>query len=233
MKPPGLFVTGTDTGVGKTYVTAIIARQLVAEGRKVGVYKPAASGCLRKAGRLVSKDAVTLWNAAGKPGELDRVCPQLFEAPLAPHLAALAEGRRLDADLLRLGLDYWRERSEIVLVEGAGGLMSPMGEEEYVADLAEKFGYPLVVVSRNVLGTINQTLQTLITASVFCSGIAVAGVVMNHPCKPLAGDVSLARNRQELAARCVPPILAEVAWNAEGMDRRVDWLGLATEPYIV
>jgi dethiobiotin synthetase len=231
MKPPGLFVTGTDTGVGKTYVTAIIARQLAAEGCKVGVYKPAASGCLREAGRLVSEDAVTLWDAAGRPGELDRVCPQRFEAPLAPHLAALAEGRRLDADLLRHGLNYWRERSEIVLVEGVGGLMSPMGEEEYVADLAEEFGYPLVVVSRNVLGTINQTLQTLITASVFRAGLPVAGVVLNHPERPLTGDISLIWNRRELAARCVPPILAEVVWNAGGMDTEVDWLSLATEPH--
>ena len=80
-----------------------------------------------KGRRLVSGRRRGDWNAAGRPGELDRVCPQRFEAPLAPHLAALAEGRRLDPDLLRQGLDYWRERSEIVLVEGAGGLMSPLG----------------------------------------------------------------------------------------------------------
>ena len=152
-------------------MAALIAPRLAAEGRKVGVYKPAASGCRRQDGVLVSDDAVALWNAAGRPGELERVCPQRFAAPLAPHLAALAEGRRLDADLLREGLEYWRERSEIILVEGAGGLMSPLGEDEYVADLAEEFGFPLVVVSRNVLGTINQTLQTLIAAAVFREGL--------------------------------------------------------------
>jgi dethiobiotin synthetase len=224
---PGLFITGTDTGVGKTYVTALIARQLAAEGRKVGVYKPAASGCLREAGTLVSEDAVTLWNAAGRPGEFERVCPQCFEAPVAPHLAAMAEGRRLDAALLRQGLDYWLERSEIVLVEGAGGLMSPMGDDEYVADLAEDFGFPLVVVSRNVLGTINQTLQTLIVASVFREGLSVAGVVLNHPALPSADDVSLSQNRRELTVRCVPPVLAEVAWAADRMDASVDWFALA------
>ena len=152
--------------------------------------------------------------------------PQCFEAPLAPHLAALAEGRRLDAGLLRQGLEYWRERSEIILVEGAGGLMSPMGEDEYVADLAEEFGFPLVVVARNVLGTINQTLQTLITASVFREGLAIAGVVLNHPATPPADDASLSQNRRELAARCVPPILAEVAWAADETDVHVDWLSL-------
>jgi dethiobiotin synthetase len=165
---PGLFITGTDTGVGKTYVTALIARSLASSGRRVGVYKPAASGCRREGEELVSEDAVALWNAADRPGELNRVCPQRFVAPLAPHLAAREEGKQLDADLLRCGIEYWRQRAEIILVEGAGGLMSPLGEEEYVADLAEEFGFPLVVVSRNMLGTINQTLQTLIAAAAFC-----------------------------------------------------------------
>ncbi len=223
---PGLFITGTDTGVGKTYVAALIARHLAGEGRKVGVYKPAASGCPRHGGQLVSEDAVALWEAAGRPGELDRVCPQRFAAALAPHLAARAEGRTLDSRLLRDGLEYWRQRSEIVLVEGAGGLMSPMGEEEYVADLAEEFDFALVVVSRNALGTINQTLQTLITAAVFREGLPVAGIVLNHPSRPSADDASLAGNRRELAERCVPPILAEVPWGGD-FDVKVDWFELA------
>jgi len=224
---PGLFITGTDTGVGKTYVAALIARRLAADGRKVGVYKPAASGCRRQDGSLLSDDAVALWEAAGRPGELERVCPQRFEAPLAPHLAARAEGRKLDADLLRRGLEYWRRRSEIILVEGAGGLMSPLGEDEYVADLAREFGFPLVVVSPNVLGTINQTLQTLITAAVFREGLMVAGVVLNHPAPPSADDASLSSNRRELAARCVPPIFGEVGWDADQMNDAVDWFALA------
>jgi dethiobiotin synthetase len=225
---PGLFITGTDTGVGKTYVAALVARHLAGQGRKVGVYKPAASGCRRRQRRLVSEDAVALWEAAGRPGELDRVCPQCFAAPLAPHLAARAEGRTLDGRLLRDGLEYWRQRSEIILVEGAGGLMSPMDEDEYVADLAEAFGFPLVVVSRNVLGTINQTLQTLITAAVFREGLPLAGIVLNHPSPPCSDDASLASNRRELAARCTPPILAEVRCGA-GFDAEVDWFGLARE----
>lgn len=225
--PPGLFITGTDTGVGKTYVAALVARSLVRSGRKVGVYKPAASGCLPGGDVLVSDDAVALWNAAGQPGELGRVCPQCFAAPLAPHLAARAEGKQLDLTLLREGIEYWRQRCDIVLVEGAGGLMSPMGDEEYVANLAEAFGYPLIVVSRNVLGTINQTLQTLITAAVFGEGLPIAGVVLNQPTAPAADDVSLASNRAELQLRSIPPILAEVCWNADDFDTPVDWFSLA------
>ncbi len=226
--PCGLFVTGTDTEVGKTYVTALIARQLVAAGYRVGIYKPAASGCPRQGGQLVADDAVALWEAAGKPGTLDRVCPQKFRPPLAPHLAARAEGKRLDGDLLRHGLDYWKAQSDIILVEGAGGLMSPIGEEDYVADLAKEFGFPLVVVTRNTLGTINQTLQTLIAADSFQGGLPVAGIVLNHPISVSATeDPSIVDNRAELELRCRVPLLAEVPWRANDFDRTVDWFALA------
>ena len=225
---PGLFITGTDTEVGKTYVAALIARSLRAAGHRVGVYKPAASGCRDVQRELVSDDALRLWEAAGRPGELGRVCPQRFRAALAPNLAAREEGKRLDSDLLRAGIDYWRARSDIVLVEGAGGLMSPLGEEEYVADLAYDLGFPLVVVARNALGTINHTLQTLIAAATFRDGLAIAGIVLNHPTPP-SEDTSTATNRQELAARCVPPILAEVGWEADGFDVDVDWFPLARD----
>jgi dethiobiotin synthetase len=224
----GLFLTGTDTGVGKTYVGALIARRLREAGRRVGVYKPAASGCHREGGRLVSDDALRLWEAAGCPGTLDEVCPQCFAAPLAPHLAARAEGRRLDPQQLRRGLDPWLARSDVVLVEGAGGLLAPLGENEYVADLACDLGYSLVIVARNVLGTINQTLQTLFVASRYRGGgLAVAGVVLNHPVPPPADDLSLSTNRQELAARADCPILDEVAWQAAALSPAVDWFGLA------
>lgn len=224
---PGLLITGTDTGVGKTYVAALIAQSLVNSGRRVGVYKPAASGCRREAGGLVSEDAVALWEAAGRPGELDHVCPQRFAAPLAPHLAAREEGKQLDGNLLRQGVQYWRDRAEILLVEGAGGLLSPLGDDLYVADLADELGFPLVVVSQNVLGTINQTLLTLVAASKFGQrAIPVAGVVLNHAAPPSPEDKSLASNRQELAMRCAAPILAEVPWNGE-FDVVVDWYALA------
>ena len=263
---PGLFITGTDTGVGKTYVAALIARALRAEGHRVGVYKPAASGCRRVQGSgfrsqkravsarrwagvgvqklsggacpassrlrktessgLVSEDANQLWEAAGRPGALQRVCPQRFEAPLAPHLAAAKEGRKLDSKLLRSGLEYWKKRSDVILVEGAGGLMSPLGDEEYVADLACDFGLPLVIVARNALGTINQTLQTLIAAATFREGLPIAGIVLNNPSPP-GDDPSTSTNRGELAVRSAPPILAEVAWQADRFDPGVDWFRLA------
>lgn len=225
--PRGLFITGTDTDVGKTYVTALIAWELAAMGHRVGVYKPAASGCRCEGGALIAGDAEALWRAAGRPGELERVCPQRFAAPLAPHLAAQAEGRQLDSELLRRGVEYWRERSDVILVEGSGGLMCPVSDDEYMADLAADFGYPLLVVARNALGTINHTLQTLVAATAFGAGLEVAGIVLNHTSASGGDDPSQATNRQELTARCVPPILAEVAWQATAFDTAVDWFAIA------
>ncbi len=224
--PPGLFITGTNTEVGKTYVAALIAAALRSQGLNVGVYKPAASGCRREAGRLVADDALQLWEAAGRPGDLELVCPQCFEAPLAPHLAAEAEGRTLDREQMLRGIEPWRERSDVVIVEGAGGLMSPMGPDLYVADLAEAFAYPLIVVSRNCLGTIHATLCTLIAAATFRQGLETAGVVLNHP-TPSEDDRSTATNRAELEARCVPPLLAEVTYGATAFEPPVDWLAVA------
>lgn len=204
----GLFITGTNTDVGKTYVAALIARSLVAAGHHVGVYKPVASGCRREGDTLVADDAEILWEAAGRNGDFERACPQRFELPVAPPRAALAEGRRVDRDLLRTGLDYWRDQCEIVLVEGAGGLMSPLSEEDYNLDLARDLGLPLVIVAANELGTINATLQTVITAQAAAPELPIAGIVLNQPRAEL--DESAATNAAELAQRCDVPLLATV-----------------------
>lgn len=105
--------------------------------------------------------------------------------------------------------------------------MSPVTDNEFVADLAYDFGFPLLVVAANVLGVINQTLQTLITAATFRDGLDVAGIVLNQPNPARPDDLSVATNRSELARRCVPPILAELAWQAEEFEVSVAWETLA------
>ena len=225
--PPGLFIVGTDTEVGKTYITAQIAKQLRATGKRVGVYKPVASGCPQENGQYRSPDAECLWQAAGKPADLPAVCPQQFQAPLAPPEAARAEGRTVDEKLLRSGLEHWKQGSDIVLVEGVGGLMSPLSEEEFVADLAYDFGFPVVVVVPNQLGVINQTLQTLIAAVTFRDGIHVAGIILNHCRSPELTDISRETNRQAISRHAVPPVLAEVSWQGS-FDVPVDWWAVAT-----
>jgi len=224
----GLFITGTDTEVGKTYVAALLAAELAAAGCRVGVYKPAASGCTVASGNsplppgtLVSDDAVALWEAAGRPGELDRVCPQRFAAPLAPHLAAQAEGKAFDVDLLRTGLDYWAARSDFVLVEGAGGLLCPLGGREMMADLAADLGFPLLIVARNALGTINHTLLTVEAAE--RRRLPIAGIILNTP-SPRPDDPSTAGNPAEIRAHCSCPLLGEIAHGGQLPGQLSRWL---------
>ena len=221
----GLFVTGTDTGVGKTDVAALIAQSLARAGCRVGAYKPAASGCVKEEGDLVSDDAVALWNAAGRPGKLEAVCPQRFAAPLAPHLAARAEGKQVDCELLRSGVKYWQERTDIVIVEGAGGLLSPISDADFVADLAVEFGYPLVIVAANRIGVINQTLQTLLVAKTYCGGMPVAAVVLNDV-EQSSDDPSRASNLSELRRLCEVPV-TYLQHAGERFDPQTDWFQLA------
>lgn len=226
-KPPiGLFITATDTEVGKTYVSTLIVKDLVAAGYRVGVYKPTASDCVSDGHQLVSEDAVALWEAAGRPLSLESVCPQRFRAPIAPHLSARTEGRELDSELLRSGISIWADECDIIIVEGAGGLMTPLGDEEYVADLAMDLGYPMIVVAPNVLGVINQTLQTLVVASCFREGLNVVGVVLNDS-QIFEGDSSIERNREEIAMRSLAPVLSRVAYQANGFEEKIDWMALA------
>jgi len=226
----GLFITGTSTEVGKTYVAAMIARALVRAGHRVGVYKPVASGCRPVGNQLVSADAELLWEAAGRPDSLERVCPQRFVAPLAPPRAAAAEEKRVDRDLLRSGLEFWRASSDIVLVEGAGGLMSPLSGDnsnvDYNADLAVDLGLPLVIVSANELGTINATLQTLITARSVAPELPISGIVLNHVTVS-EDDCSVSTNARDIASKADTPLLTEVAYGQRRFSADVDWFALA------
>lgn len=225
LPPLGLFIVGTDTEVGKTYVTSLIAKQLRAAGVNVGVYKPVASDCYDDGDEVISEDAVTLWQSAGRPKNWKDVCPQRFRAPVSPHLAARMEGKELDPQLLRDGISTWAD-CDIVLVEGVGGLMTPISDDQYVADLAESFGFPLLVVAPNMLGVINQTLQTLITAAAFGEGLPVAGLILNRV-QYLESDQSISSNKDQISARTPTPILGEVAYQGEEFPESIDWLALA------
>lgn len=226
----GLFITGTNTGVGKTHVGAMIARRLSATGRRVGVYKPVESGCQRAGANgdstLIAADAKTLWEAAGRPGYLAHVCPQRFEAALAPPQAAALEDDSVDRELLRSGLDFWKQNSDVVLVEGAGGLMSPLSEQDYNADLAADLRLPLVIVAANELGVINATLQTIITARTIAPELTVAGVILNQTAE-LADDESVSRNAEQLEKHCDVPLLATIAHNQRDLPGTTDWFALS------
>lgn len=175
MKKPqrGWFIAGTDTDVGKTYVACRMLRELRMRGERVGAYKPAASGAMSRE----ASDAYHLWIAQGRSVSEDLVNPQSFAAPLAPPVAAELENREVDEELLLSGIERWCDLCDILLVEGAGGLMSPISWNLTNADLARKIGYPLVIVARNKLGVVHQVLATCEAAK--AKGLSVDEIVLN------------------------------------------------------
>lgn len=225
----GLFIVGTDTDVGKTYVGSLIARQLFRQGKRVGVYKPVASGCSREPHGLYAADAVALWEAAGRPANLEQVCPQQFAASLAPHAAAAREGKHVDETLLSKGLEIWCHQCDLVIVEGAGGLMSPLSSRLNVVDLAIEFAYPLVIVARNSLGVINQTLLTILAAQHYGNSLAIAGIVLNDRFSDPT-DASMATNWRDLHERCEVPLLDHIHHGSTDLNPKVDWAALAQTP---
>ncbi len=203
----GLIITGTDTGVGKTFVAVEIIRALRDQGVTVGAYKPVVSGSSPGPSGPVWDDLAKLQAALGGDDvPIERISPQRFLAPLAPPVAARIEGRTVDAGLLRRGVDWWRGRVDVVVVEGAGGLLSPLAETESLADVARDLEFPLVVVARLSLGTINHTLLTLEAAAT--RQLPVAGIVLNEPVPADPADRSTETNAEELERRCRVPILA-------------------------
>lgn len=172
-----LFVTGTDTGVGKTLVSASLAMLLNRRGVSVGVMKPVTAGCVLRNGTLVSEDAELLCAAAGIP--MDEECaPYLLKAPLAPSIAASLEGIKIDFGVIKKAYESLSKRYDIVIVEGAGGLMVPLNGGMLMADLASFLGLPIAVVARPNLGTINHTLLTTFAARTL--GLTVKGVIVNR-----------------------------------------------------
>ena len=230
---PGLFVTGTDTGVGKTVVAAAIAYALRRRGARVGVCKVAATGCERRREGLVSADAEYLAYWADSRHPLDVVCPQRFADPLAPAVAAERAGTPLDWAAIRSSLDVVASDSDAIVVEGVGGVLVPMDGGHTVLDLMRSLMLPAVVVARAGLGTINHTLLTV--GAIRAAGVPVAGVVVNR--YPADADMATETNPDAIqrwgrvAVLCVcpdepftPPELPDGVASAVG---GVDWWALA------
>ena len=166
----GLFITGTDTDVGKTSVAVTILQQCVSLGIHCRAYKPVASGT-----QSDPSDIDRLWSASGNAGTHDEVCPQSFQLPVAPEQAAAAEGRQVDDNLLRQGLKP-HMLAELVLIEGAGGLFSPLSHQTLNVDLARDFQIPVVLVDSSRLGAIGRTLTAVTAAE--SVGLNVSVVVL-------------------------------------------------------
>jgi dethiobiotin synthetase len=175
------FVTGTDTGVGKTTVSAGILAALRRRGHPVAALKPVETGCSRgPTGELVPSDALLLRAAAGRDDlPLASVVPYLYPLPITPAVAARREGVPISLPAIHAAYASLRAlRPRLLLVEGAGGLLSPLTDDHLGADLAHELDLPLLVIARASLGTLNHTLLTLHEAE--SRGLAVAGVVLSR-----------------------------------------------------
>lgn len=227
----GLFITGTDTNVGKTYVTNLIARQLSAEQKRVGIYKPVCSGAeISPTGNFIWPDVESHFQALEGHFERERICPQSFKAAAAPPVAARLEERTVDAELLQEGFDWWTSQVDLLLVEGVGGFLCPLTESLSIADFAIQLNLPLVIVAPLGLGTLNQTLLTI--EAIRHRGLNPAGIVLNQH---IASENSVveASNPSELAARTDVRILACVQFGQVDVLRdpltqcTIEWEGLA------
>jgi dethiobiotin synthetase len=177
---PGLFITGTDTGVGKTVIAAAICDWFRQRRIAVGVCKIAATGCEKRREGLVSTDAEYLAHWADARHPLDVICPQRWLEPLAPAVAAERARSPIDWPVVQSSLHLLQETSQVLVVEGVGGIRVPMDARHTVLDVARWLGLPAVVVARPGLGTINHTLLTV--DALRSAGVPVAGVVINrHP----------------------------------------------------
>lgn len=174
----GIFITGTDTGVGKTLVAGGLAAVLRERGVDVGVMKPVESGCRRQNGKLLPEDALFLRDMAQCSDELDLVNLYALEHPLAPALAAEVEKIEINPGRILQTLHILLSRHELVIVEGVGGLLVPLYGNYFVSNLAKELNFPIIIVTRASLGTINHTLLTLSYTSV--TGFDVLGLVMNN-----------------------------------------------------
>lgn len=191
-----LFVTGTDTGAGKTFVTAALARRARELGKKVFAFKPIETGCERVDGRLIGPDQEIICEAAGgwQSGPL-RGLYQLTQ-PLAPLVAALAESTHIDLDRI-VGTANSVPDVDVLLVEGAGGWRVPITQDEDMSDLARRVDAAVVIAARAGLGTINHSLLTI--EAVERDGLAIAAVVLSRrPEEELAFALS---NRDQIQRR--------------------------------
>ena len=174
----GIFVTGTDTGVGKTIISAALALTLKEEGLDVGVMKPIESGALPSKEGLLPQDALFLREVSGVKDPLELLNPYRFEAPLAPAPASSLVGKEIDLEKIKEAFHKLSSRHQVVVVEGVGGLLVPLSDKVLLPQLIKLLGIPLLLVARASLGTINHTLLSLY----YCKreGMKVIGFILNR-----------------------------------------------------
>ncbi|MFO0582282.1 MAG: dethiobiotin synthase [Anaeromyxobacter sp.] len=203
----GLFVTGTDTGVGKTEVSCALLEAARATAVDAVGMKPAQSGVTADE----PSDAQRLREASGRCEPLEALCPYTFEAPLAPAVAARLAGVAISIERIEEAARALAARHATVLVEGAGGLLVPLTDELTYADLAARLGLPVLVVARAGLGTVNHTALTV--EAISSRGLRLAGIVLNRTTP--TDDPSVPHNASEIARITGREPIAILPWEPD------------------
>lgn len=204
----GIFITGTDTGVGKSIVTACLALLLRQHGINVGVMKPIETGCRSQSHPRIGSDARLLMAAAQSNDHPKLVNPYCFKSPLAPLVAAEEEDVAVDPHRIVTAYRRLSDRHDFMLVEGVGGLMVPLTQQMTVLNLIHLMNLPILIVAANRIGIINHTLLTIRCAEE--SGIGIRGVILNHPQRK--GDLSTRTNTGVLTSQIKVPVLGTVPY---------------------
>lgn len=173
----GFFVTGTDTGVGKTLISSALVCHFAQRGLRSAGMKPIAAGCKLSSGGMISEDVLQLRMASNVELPLKVVNPYAFEPPLAPHIAAEMAGMRIELDIIQDAFKKAAEAVDILIVEGVGGFRVPLNEAEDTSDLARKLGLPVILVVGVRLGCLNHALLT--AESIVARGLRLVGWVAN------------------------------------------------------
>ena len=210
MTKPAFFITGTDTNVGKTQAACSLASSFRDSGLRVGVMKPVETGCPVIGEKIIPQDALKLKEASGTEADLDLINPYRFTAPLAPDLAAKLLKATIDFNRIRDIFAGLQAAHDVMLVEGAGGLLAPAAEGRSMAELAIFLGAPLLIVSANRLGTINHTLLTVSCARQM--GLSIKGILLNNPA-PSGNDLSREHNREHIEKLSGVPVLFEIPYS--------------------
>jgi len=208
----GFFITGTDTGVGKTWVAVALTRALVARGARVAVMKPVAAGGVRTAGGFCNDDALELLGASNVKAPYEEVNPWMLSMPASPHLAARHDGVTIGHERILAAYQRLAARSDLVVVEGAGGWLAPISGSETMATIAERLALPVILVVGLRLGCLNHALLT--RAAIRASGLPLADanidtLTSRFGAEPLAvvpaGESMVPGWAEEVAKRLLSP----------------------------
>lgn len=217
----GCFITGTDTGVGKTLFAAWLLCDLRRRNADAFPMKPVQTGCERRGDRLMPPDPLLCLRLAGlvaDESEMESICPYRMELPVSPHRAAQREGVTLSIDRMVESARRLWERHDILLIEGAGGVRVPINDRETMLDLMIALDLPVILVARPGLGTLNHTWLTV--DALRAAGLSVTGVVLVHTRPDDPQDVT-DDNARTLADRCRVAVWGRLSYDADIPSHRI------------